>query len=100
VMQALDRAGYAILPLVTTRVRVTVRLADGGTESLSVSADEWATTLDGKFPDSENLERIRRFIQERNHYPLPEPQVPGPGKSYQAQGQTKKPGSHSHDRHK
>lgn len=57
--------------------------------------------LGGVYPSSETFDLILRRIHELKHYPMPEPEIAGGGgKSKTAQGQTKKPGSHSYDKHK
>jgi hypothetical protein len=73
------------------------------TESVSFSARDFVAVLSRAEPgylSIQDYHGIRLAVQERKNYPIPEPELPGLGKSFEAQGQTKRPGSHSHDRHK
>jgi hypothetical protein len=87
---------------VTDVVQVIVKPAEKGEGQVSARfpAKDLVALLGGKWPCSDNFQSIVRAICEKNHYPMPEPEIPGGGgKSMTAQGQTKKPGSHSQDRH-
>jgi hypothetical protein len=91
--------GPEVLPLITTTVQVVV---DTDRQvSARFRAGECPALFEGKWPSGETFSRILRKVTERKQYPLPEPEIPGGGgKSMTAQGQTKKDGSHSQDRHK
>jgi len=95
----LRERGPEILPLITTTVQVVVKT--DRQISARFRAEECPALFEGRWPSSETFNRILRKVTERKQYPLPEPEIPGQGgKSITAQGQTKKEGSHSHDRHK
>lgn len=68
--------------------------------SARFSPAECVELLGETWPNSETFNRIARAVRERKAYPMPTPEIPGGGgKSMTAQGQTKKDGSHSQDRH-
>lgn len=91
--------GPEVLPLITTIVQGVVK--SDRQVSARFRAGECPALFEGRWPSHETFNRILRKVTERKQYPLPEPEIPGEGgKSMTAQGQTKKEGSHSHDRHK
>lgn len=94
---------YAALSRITREVKIEVKPLDPSRRKLSITlpAAEAVELIGGQAPCTETFESIYRQVCGLKQYPLPEPEIPGGGgKSLTAQGQTKKPGSHSHDRHK
>ena len=91
--------GPEVLPLITTTVQIVVQT--DRQVSARYRASECLALFESMWPCNGTFSRILRGVTERKHYPLPEPGIPGEGgKSMTAQGQTKKDGSHSHDRHR
>ena len=90
----LPHAPPAALAGVTAAVRVTVdTLRPRGRVSAVFAAAEVAGVFGGRWPDEANADRIRAAVAERKAYPVPAPEPP-PERSADAQGQTRKPGSH------
>lgn len=81
-------------------VRLTIEIAGAARKRRSAifSTRQVVAILGGRWPDHENIDRIRRSIEDKKAYPMPEFEPPTE-KSLGAQGQTKKPGSHSQSRH-
>ncbi len=76
-----------------TSVKIT--LLGEPNEWASFSGPEAKEILGGTWPDPGNVGSIRRSVIDRMVYPMPKPEIPGGGgKSFDAQGQTRKPGSH------
>jgi len=99
----LPNIDYAALQQITSKVRIEILpvAMDQDKLTLTLPAAEAVELIGGAQPCTESFESIRRQVCERKRYPLPKPDIPGGGeKSLTAQGQTKKPGSHSHDKHK
>jgi hypothetical protein len=97
-----NRGPDSLLEL-TDEIQIVIEPPDQqpGLISARFSVRECVEFLEGKWPNSESFDRIAALVRERKAYPPPEPGVPGGGgKSMTAQGQTKKDGSHSQDRHK
>jgi hypothetical protein len=70
-------------------------------QSAYFKSTECSDLFDGKWPCDDNFDRILRMVTERKRYPISPPEPPGiERKTLDAQGQTKKGGSHSQDRHK
>jgi hypothetical protein len=95
--------GPASLLKMTSTVQIVIEPfgKKGGQISARFSVVECVALLGGQWPNSETFDRIACAVRERKHYPMPVPEIPGGGgKSMTAQGQTKKAGSHSHDRHR
>src|SRR5262249_20130960 len=98
-----SRGPEFLLQKINVSVRIVVTPASKTERPISATflAKECAELLKNEWPSSENFTYIERAIREKNHYPMPQPEIPGGGgKSDSAQGQTKKPGSHSHDKHR
>jgi hypothetical protein len=89
------------LPTLTQFVRVVIdaRLPRKRRISATFTAAECAQLLTRLPPSSDTFEQIAAVVQERKENP-PASASEAQEKSFGAQGQTKKPGSHSHDRHK
>jgi hypothetical protein len=88
-----------ILYDLTEEVRLLVKGTEGrGQQSAVFPVKEVVAILGNKWPDAENITQIRRSVADRKAYPMPG-YTPPPEKSVTAQGQTKKPGSHSESRH-
>ena len=69
--------------------------------SARFTAEECVQLFAGEWPSEKSFDRIATAVRERKRYPMPKPGIPGEGgKSSSAQGQTKKDGSHSQDRHR
>jgi hypothetical protein len=84
------------------QITITFFYKEGGHQrqiSAHFSADEVIGMLGDKWPNEDNVENIRRSVRERKYYPLI-PVEPPAEKTFDAQGQTKKPGSHSESRHR
>ena len=60
----------------------------------SFSGSEARAICGGAWPQKGNLDDIRGAVLEREAYPLQKVDLSGGGKTFQAQGQTRKPGSH------
>jgi hypothetical protein len=75
--------------------RVKIVLLGKLQKSARFSGEEFLRICGQAWPSHENIENIQRCV---NAYPLPEPGLPGGGKSLDAQGQTRKPGSHRDNR--
>jgi hypothetical protein len=91
------------LPELTDEIQIVIEPLDQRTGQVSArfSARECVELLGEKWPSSESFEQLAASVRERKAYPPPKPEIPGGGgKSLTAQGQTKKDGSHSQDRHK
>lgn len=88
------------LPRATASVQilVTPRGTGEGQFSARFSGRECAELLGGRWPCPETFGRIARQVRDRNRYGTPVADPPSPRSA--AQGQTKKDGSHSHDRHR
>ena len=69
------------------------------TSSALFTATEIIAMFGDKAPNPENIQNIRRLIIEQKFYPMPTNELPSE-KSSEAQGHTKKPGSHSESRHR
>ena len=94
---------FTALQLVTSKVKIDILFADNDQDKLTITlpAAEAVELIGGTRPCTATFDRIRRQVCDLKRYPLPKPEIPGGGeKSLTAQGQTKKPGSHSHDKHK
>jgi hypothetical protein len=94
--------GPQILLNITKKVLLLLKPTNMAERQMSArfSPEECIAFLDGEWPGETNLSRIARAIREKNHYPMPEPEIPGGGgKAMTAQGQTKKPDAHSHKKH-
>lgn len=93
-----------ILPTIAQEVKLEVRWKEGKRERIIsewFSAVECVEIFRGKWPNEDNLDRILGAIQERKLNGRVMLEIPGGGgKSFEAQGQTKKDGSHSHDKHR
>lgn len=91
---------FSSLPLRTTKVRIEIVPIDINASKVTatVPAAEAIKIFGGAPPTDETYDEIMRKIRERRS-PPPTGEVPGLV-SLTAQGQTKKPGSHSHDKHK
>lgn len=89
----------AFLPQLTHRVTISFKV-DGKVLSLTVPVEEAVEILGGEVPSNANFHAIHRRFLDRKHHggvvPIHEPAERSPS----AQGQTKKPGSHSQDKHK
>lgn len=98
----LDPTDYfgALPPATKVEVKITPKAPAKKGLTIKLTPREASELFDGKRPECENFDLIYRRICERKNHPLPEPEVPGGGRSYSVQGQTKKPGSHSHDKHR
>lgn len=93
---------FSQLHLRTSKVTLHVIPVDMNDESFKVTASavDAVVIIDGVRPTTESYPAIRERVRARLGSP---PQTPGSDrseKSFTAQGQTKKPGSHSHDKHK
>lgn len=95
-------AGPDALPKWASGVQIIVKPSDKKESQISakLSPAECAALLGGSWPCTETFDRIARALRERRDYPLPKPEIPGGGGKSAAPGQTKKEGSHSHDRHR
>jgi hypothetical protein len=97
-----QEAGPDILPHLTRQVQLSVKPACKSERQISArfSAAECVAVFQGEWPNDTTFSRIAAAVREKKNYPMPEPEIPGGGgKSRTAQGQTKKPGSHSHNKH-
>lgn len=84
----------AALAGVTASVRVTVETHRPRRRVSAVfAAAEVTAVFGGRWPDEANADRIRAAVEERKAYPVVSPEPP-PERSADAQGQTRKPGSH------
>ena len=88
----------SILHQVTLQVRVVIKT--NRQISARFTTAEILELFRGEWPNRNNFDRIFRAVNERARYPMPESEMQGGIKSLDAQGQTKKPGSHSHDKHR
>lgn len=85
----------------TIKIEVKPREVTESPFSLTLSVAEMEDLVGGDMPTTETYEAFCRKVRERKAYPPAKVPIPGGGeKSLTAQGQTKKPGSHSTDRHK
>ena len=87
----------------TGTIRIEVKPYDAAETpySLFLSTAEACDFVGGDMPTTETYEAFCRKVRERKAYPPAKVPIPCEGgKSLTAQGQTKKPGSHSTDRHK
>ncbi len=94
---------FAWLHKMTTKIKLEILSTDINFDKLTITlpAAEAVELIGGTKPCTETFDCIRQRVCERKRYPMPTPGIPGGGeKSLNAQGQTKKPGSHSHDKHK
>jgi hypothetical protein len=85
------------------KIIIHVRPRDKSAEilRLTMQLSEGATFFADGFPTTETYEAFCRKVRDRKRYPPAKVEIPCEGgKSLTAQGQTKKPGSHSHDKHK
>ena len=91
---------FASLPFMTTKVRIEVIPIDINASKVTatVATAEAMKIFGGGPPTDETYDEILRQVRERRSPPATG-DVPGLV-SLTAQGQTKKPGSHSHDKHK
>jgi hypothetical protein len=91
---------FASLPLLTTKIRIEIVPIDINASKVTatVPAVEAMEIFDGLPPSDETYDEVLRQVRDRRS-PPPTGTVPGLI-SLTAQGQTKKPGSHSHDKHK
>lgn len=81
------------------QIRVTVTAAENDSQvSAEFSGEEVVAMLGDRWPDEQNFDHLHRSVVDRRCYPLNET-LPPSERSFTAQGQTKKPGSHSGDRH-
>ena len=97
-MKSLEQRGPDVLPHITQEVQLVIKTSRQ--ISARFTGAECAEVLCGKWPCNDTFDTILRRVTERSRYPLPKPEIPGGGgKSMTAQGQTKKPGSHSSARH-
>jgi hypothetical protein len=97
------KVDYAALQLITSKVKIEVIPADMGRDKLAITlpAADAVELMGGREPCTETFDCIYRKLCERKRFPLPKQEILGGGeKSMTAQGQTKKPGSHSHEKHK
>jgi len=74
--------------------KVRITLLGKPQRSARFSGEEVMLMCGRNWPTADSVENVARSVRERNAYPLPEPEIPGGGKSLGAQGQTRKPGSH------
>ena len=82
---------------------IEVRPRDKSVEilRLTIQLSEGAEFFAGGYPTTETYEAFCRKVRERKAYPPAKVPIPCEGgKSPTAQGQTKKPESHSQDKHK
>lgn len=88
-----------VLAAVVGNVRLGIQRNDR-CEAMSArfTAQEIVTILGNEWPNTRNLPNIRRCVFEQKCFPI-KPIDPPSEKSLSAQGQTKKPGSHSESRH-
>ena len=85
----------------TVRIEVKPKNLDESPFSLTLSVAEACAFIGSETPTSETYEDFCRKVRDRKAYPPAKVPIPCEGgKSLTAQGQTKKPGSHSTDRHK
>lgn len=87
------------LPFVTSEVRIIIK----GEHQVSAkfTGQECCEALKDAWPSADNFDDLFVAVNSRARYPMPKPEIPVEDqKSCGAQGQTKKPGSHSQDRHK
>lgn len=99
------RRGYPVdafssLPFMTTKVRIEIVPIDINASKVTatVPTAEAMKMFGGAPPTDETYDEIMRKVRERRSPPTTG-DVPGLV-SLTAQGQTKKPGSHSHDKHR
>ena len=89
------------LPALTHRVTITIKSPEtkGKDSQLTMPVADAMEIFGGEVPCDANFTRIcRRFLDRKHHGPTPPPFEPAE-RSMTAQGQTKKPGSHSDGRH-
>jgi hypothetical protein len=106
--QSLASRGPEALLELTSEVQIVIKLPNrkAGQISARFTAAECYKLLEGRVSktfelSSQVFEFLANAVHERKHYPMPAAEIPGEGgKSMTAQGQTKKPGSHSNDRHR
>ena len=94
--------GPEVFLRISSAVRIIVEWSSGTEGQISARFEpaECYAIFNGKWPDSDSFSRVERAVRGEKLSPTPEPEIPGGGdKSRTAQGQTKKEGSHSHDRH-
>jgi hypothetical protein len=92
----------SLLLRLTKQVRLVVKPARKGESQASAwfTSQEVVDLFEGEWPNEKSFTRVAIAIRERRRYPVPKAEIPGSGgKSMTAQGQTKKPGSHSHNKH-
>ncbi len=89
------------LTSITNEVQIVIRprKATSGQKSVRISAAECARILKGRWPNDSMLDSLDATITELRDYPVADPK-PTSEVSRDAQGQTKKPGSHSESRHR
>lgn len=93
---------WGALQSIADKVQIRIVPADPRREKLTLTlpASEAVEVFGSVRPCTDTYEQVYSRVLERKRYPMPKPEIPGGGKSSTAQGQTKKPGSHSHDKHK
>ena len=85
----------------TVRIEVKPKNLTENPFSLTLSVSAACDFVGGEMPTTETYEAFCRKVRERKAYPPAKVPIPCEGgKSLTAQGQTKKPGSHSQDKHK
>ena len=92
-----------ILLRLTTEIQIVIEppARKRGRISARFLPQECVELLSKQWPCDANFDQIATAVRERKHYPMPKVEIPGGGgKSATAQGQTKKPGSHSQDKHR
>jgi len=77
---------------------VRIALLGKPQQSARFSGEEVMLICGRTWPTADSVDNVRRSVSERKAYPLPEAEIPGGGKSFDAQGQTRKPGSHRDNR--
>ena len=85
----------------TARIEVKPKSLTETPFSLTLSVAEACAFVGSETPTTETYEAFCRKVRDRKAYPPAKVPIPCEGgKSLTVQGQTKKPGSHSTDRHK
>jgi hypothetical protein len=91
-----------VLDQLTHRVTMTIKSPETKNKEvqLTMPIADAVEILGGEVPSDSNFTRICRRFLDRKHHGGASPAVEPAERSMNAQGQTKKPGSHSHDKHK
>jgi hypothetical protein len=90
-----------VLSLITSEARLIIETKFPKRSRISAlfTPQEVVAILGDAWPNERNMSFIRRSVTDRKAYPMPKPDTPQE-KSFGAQGQTPKRGSHGESRHK